>query len=422
MTRSPRGTKITEFLSLMERFFSVTSVSPWRGAPASGSARNVVSLSVMGMHTQGPSPATHAARISPSASRAIAILVASLAGSCAIDFDAPFSDSPGGPVDASAEPSAGAGGAAFDAAPDKSDLDAAGGVAGSAGEADAGGAAGSGNTGGTVGLDAAAGQAGTAGQAAGGGSAGSSGSSGSAGAQCVPVGHDEDQDSVDDACDDCPSISNLDQSNADGDGIGDVCEAPGAPSLVTHVAYFEPFLANTFPDWTPGQYVMGGDEAKVDSNVCDPYCGKNAVWNTVVSGAYSAEVTFRFEVDSDMYGCVLFALESAGNPEGKWWSCCLRRGQGQDPSIGLWYYPGTGSVVNSMKEANGVENPSAVPATVRRIRADYAPNQPIVCTYDNAVGDHAQVQYQPSYWAASSKAGLRAYQGEAHFSSFVLYQ
>ncbi|WP_428741573.1 DUF6443 domain-containing protein [Tenacibaculum sp.] len=40
----------------------------------------------------------------------------------------------------------------------------------------------------------------------------------------TPSGNDTDNDSIDDACDNCPSIANVGQVDVDGNGVGDVCE------------------------------------------------------------------------------------------------------------------------------------------------------------------------------------------------------
>jgi hypothetical protein len=40
----------------------------------------------------------------------------------------------------------------------------------------------------------------------------------------VPVGHDEDHDGIDDACDVCPHVADGPQLDRDGDRVGDACD------------------------------------------------------------------------------------------------------------------------------------------------------------------------------------------------------
>lgn len=73
---------------------------------------------------------------------------------------------------------------------------------------------------------------------------------------CVPVGHDEDADSIDDACDNCPGIANVDQldikevnSGATADGIGDACD-PRPYTGGDELVLFESFERTGFdPSW-----------------------------------------------------------------------------------------------------------------------------------------------------------------------------
>jgi hypothetical protein len=73
--------------------------------------------------------------------------------------------------------------------------------------------------------------------------ASSSGDGGAADAPrpCLtPVGHDEDADSIDDACDVCPHLVD-DQRDSDGDGVGDACD-PDPASGRQSIAYFDPLI------------------------------------------------------------------------------------------------------------------------------------------------------------------------------------
>lgn len=56
----------------------------------------------------------------------------------------------------------------------------------------------------------------------------------------APLGHDEDVDGVDDACDGCPHLANVDQLDTDGDGVGDPCDLTAG---VQQISLFDPFVA-----------------------------------------------------------------------------------------------------------------------------------------------------------------------------------
>jgi hypothetical protein len=63
-------------------------------------------------------------------------------------------------------------------------------------------------------------------------------------APCTPVGHDEDGDGIDDACDVCPHVADADQLDGDGDRVGDACD-PDPVTPRQHIVLFDPFTQPT---------------------------------------------------------------------------------------------------------------------------------------------------------------------------------
>ncbi len=85
-------------------------------------------------------------------------------------------------------------------------------------------------------------------------------------AVCVPIGHDEDGDGVDDACDSCPHVATTTQSNSDGDELGDACDPRPAEPTSAMVAFEAWANASAFvPGWTSisGSWAVAGDGVQV---------------------------------------------------------------------------------------------------------------------------------------------------------------
>jgi hypothetical protein len=86
------------------------------------------------------------------------------------------------------------------------------------------------------------------------------------GVGCTPIGHDEDGDQVDDACDRCPHVGVGGQADADGDGVGDACDP--RPGVADRIARFEAFAAMP-SDWTfpgSGWSVVADELVGISSN------------------------------------------------------------------------------------------------------------------------------------------------------------
>jgi len=79
---------------------------------------------------------------------------------------------------------------------------------------------------------------------------------------CTPRGHDEDGDSIDDACDVCPQLADPGQADADGDLVGDACD-PEPENPRQHIVFFDPFV--DFSAWT----TTGGAAVVNDQLVLD---------------------------------------------------------------------------------------------------------------------------------------------------------
>jgi hypothetical protein len=77
----------------------------------------------------------------------------------------------------------------------------------------------------------------------------------------APVGHDEDGDLVDDACDVCPHIADAAQADGDGDGVGDACD-PRPTTPGDNIALFDAFTADT--GWSPMNSLVDATGAHLD--------------------------------------------------------------------------------------------------------------------------------------------------------------
>jgi hypothetical protein len=83
------------------------------------------------------------------------------------------------------------------------------------------------------------------------------------GKPCTPVGHDEDGDAIDDACDVCPHLPGADQADTDGDFVGDACD-PEPMMPRQRLVFFDPFV--NLANWSPrSDEVANNDQAVMTS-------------------------------------------------------------------------------------------------------------------------------------------------------------
>ncbi len=226
---------------------------------------------------------------------------------------------------------------------------------------------------------------------------------------------DEDADGLDDNCDNCPSIFNGSQTNADADGVGDACESGLPGQNLIAIAFFEAF-AVVAPGWS---VVLGTWTPGVDSITGSHLQGGNYIYNSVTTGTtFSVETIFQYNTippsEANKWTAVLFGVAYSGTTFSSGWECTYDRSNGQ---LGLYRYMGGWS---SMA---GMAIPNVAPATLsvkRRIRANVMSGQ-IQCTYNDENGATATLSYTNAS-AISGKTGIRVYNDTVQFNSFVLYQ
>jgi hypothetical protein len=104
---------------------------------------------------------------------------------------------------------------------------------------------------------------------------------------CVPVGHDEDGDSIDDACDVCPHISDVMQPDRDGDGVGDLCD-PNPDVAGERIVLFDPFTSLRPEVTVLATYTLDGDSLTIDARA--------AAAKVFIAGIPPANDVFRYGV------------------------------------------------------------------------------------------------------------------------------
>lgn len=236
------------------------------------------------------------------------------------------------------------------------------------------------------------------------------------------AGHDEDGDGLDDNCDNCPSVVNASQANADNDQIGDDCEALSNPTLVGNLLFFEPFTTSS-STWKKesGNWAVSGDAATGSGNTLG-YGNYYLDSPTLPAHGYSVETTFYFtsdpgDLDFNPYAAVVFGWKMDG-PFGALsdaWACAWKR---RENKLSVLRYETAGW---SEKASNSVTS-SAGNNQWRRLRADVSAGG-ITCSYTDETSTSPPVVINYSNASATNgKVGLRINDTSAVFTSFVVYQ
>lgn len=131
---------------------------------------------------------------------------------------------------------------------------------------------------------------------------------------CMAIGHDEDGDTIDDACDVCPHVPDATQRDADRDGVGDACDPTTANETT---AFFDPLIEDR-AEWNfvGASHSYADDSLTLDTRTDYYFMARAAtaandyfeLRGTIVSvGDTSAQITLSFYVGGrPHYYCELF--------------------------------------------------------------------------------------------------------------------
>ena len=235
------------------------------------------------------------------------------------------------------------------------------------------------------------------------------------------VGHDEDGDGVDDNCDNCPTYANANQTDTDGDGLGNVCESPAGADVFSGYHTFEPLLTTTtawtinMGTWTPGTDVVTGTNMYLGGMYLHP--------QALNSDHYSVEVTFSYPAlptsGANRSG-VTFGYQTTNGSISYAYVCDLER-DSQTLEIHKYTSASGGWL---FKTSSAVGSGITSDAQWRKLRV-YVDSPVITCAYLDETGFSTQLVWtDPNVTSTSftGKGGFHLNNDSTRFSSFVYYQ
>ncbi len=230
---------------------------------------------------------------------------------------------------------------------------------------------------------------------------------------CVGNDFDEDNDGIDDNCDNCPTYHNPVQQDLDDDGLGDACEWPERANVLDKVEKFDP-LTSDFPVVTDNWNTDSASAWKLQS---DGYYGSanngsNSIYNLDLTPPYSVEATFQYEGNGSSgnghWVSVVFANSSS------FWQCTFEWGNRE-----LELRKG----INEQTDGEETDDEATRTGALRRLRVFVDGQRNIRCTFDNSELVTATLTHNVgALESMSGKGGLRVYDEDVIFKSFVIYK
>jgi hypothetical protein len=161
------------------------------------------------------------------------------------------------------------------------------------------------------------------------------------GKTCVPSGHDEDGDGIDDACDGCPHIFDPLQPDADGDGVDDACDPnPNTPG--DSIVFFDPFTT------VHSEWMQENGAAPLSDGEGWPVTAIGSFWavtRTVTSTHDLFVLGVRIESPSPTgYAAISVAINDVSNLDDRFFCSLVDNGSASDGAVtmGWTYAPGDG--------------------------------------------------------------------------------
>lgn len=173
-------------------------------------------------------------------------------------------------------------------------------------------------------------------------------------AQMCPIVHDEDNDSLDDACDPCPHVAG-DAADMDGDGVGDACD-PQPTLAVQRIAFFDPFTTRLAEWGSLSNFTLEQDQLRAISmspqtsytTLAQPTGETRIVVSGTVNAIYattphSISIVFGFNNGGTNWHYVQFFDVSGGNgtidiakSENSAYSSIVQTTYAGDLPVGAW--------------------------------------------------------------------------------------